>query len=326
MTARTKLNGRWGTPRTLAWGLFAAGLAVVAIGPEALEAGGKASASISTQGVVVFGEAVTGSGTNGTYRMNPDGSGVTLVTTQWYPNDVSRGQSPVTILINTGQDIYAQRADGVGTPVALLVSSTPETQLRFSLDGTKIAYRTAIAGSPTSYTISTADVVRNGSNEVTGLTNTSVVWSGTAATWGLDFSREGTQIVFSASTGGGNRDLFLLTLSDGSVAQLTNTPQLEQFPRWSPTDDRIAYHATPEGFSAVGSLRTIDATTNAVKTVLSGNTKLYATMPCWSPDANYLLALVNSGADLYQFPSGGGRGVNVTGGTSLQPNVPCWGW
>ena len=247
-----------------------------------------------------------------------------LLTTYIYPTDVSRGAGPITILVNglRARTSGRMRADGRARPSCCAPGSQSP---RFSLDGARIAFGTVSVGSPTTYTISTADVVRNGSSEVTGLTNTQVVWSGTTQTRGLDFSRDGTRIVFSASSGGGNWDLFILTLSSGIVAQLTSTSELEQYPRWSPIDDRIAYHTLPSGGSAVGSLRTIDATTSAVKTVLSGTSKHYATMPCWSPDATNLLALVKQ-ADLYQFPSSGGSGVNVTGGTSLGPNMPCWGW
>jgi Tol biopolymer transport system component len=282
---------------------------------------------------VITGMASGGAITDGTYRMAPDGSGFARISPLWYPNDVSRGQSPVTVLVNSGQDIYALRADGVGGAVPLMVSADRESQLRFSLDGTKIAYATVIVGPPVVYTLSVADVVRNEANEVVGMANAEVVFTGGGAISpgqlrGLDFSRDGTRIVMSVNVGG-QFDLFVLTLSDGSIQRLTDTPQYEEYPRWSPVDDRIAYQLRASDGTGIGSLITYDMATGASRTVLAGGSNQYATMPCWSPDGRYLMALVGGykkPTDLWQFPSTGGKGVNVTGGIEQTGVVPCWGW
>ncbi len=303
-----------------------AGLVVVGLSGLALGAG--PAASISTQGTIVFCDG-TYTANRGTYRMNPDGTNIVRISTDIYANDVSRGQTPMTVLMNAGADIQALPADGSGGSVPLLVSATNESCLRFSLDGAKIAFRTAAVGEP--YTISTADVVRDGTGAVTGIANAQVVWSGSTQIWGLDFSRDASRIVFSASNGTAP-DLFILTLADSTVEQITSTPDREESPRWSPTDDRIAYLRRADGGTAVCSLLTIDAGTRAVKTVLSGSSNQYASAIgglSWAPGATHLVTVVGGykkPVDLYQFPSTGGKGVNLTGGTSLQPTLPCWGW
>ena len=321
---------RGGRTRRLA---LAVSMAALAAGLVAGAASGAPPPSISTQGVVVFGMASQAS-TDGTYRMNPNGTGFQRIATIWYPNDVSRGQVPVTVLVNSGQDVYALRADGSGAPVPLLVSSEIETQLRFSPDGTRIAYGTVTVGSPNVYTITVVDVLRDGANDVVGIANPQVVWTssgiaGPYQTRGLDFSRDGSTIVFAASNSGGAFDLYAVSLVDGGVEQLTNTPEIEEYPRWSPVDDRIAYQQRASAGTAVGSVLTLDFATRAIKTVVAGGSNLGATMPCWSPDATRLLAIVRGykkPIDLWQFPSTGGKGVNVTGGIDYAPNMPCWGW
>src|SRR5262245_7655029 len=300
-------------------------------GAASLASGAPPSATISTQGIVAFGDGSTGSN-RGTYSMNPDGTGLLKLNDTIYPGDVARGITPITVLVNGGPsgavgDLYAQRADGSAAPVPLIVSSTTETQARFDAGATRIAYATVLTDPTVVWTISVADVVRNGSGDVSGIANAQVVWSG-GQVRGLDFSRDGSKIVFALGAPG--YDLFALHLDDSAVEQLTNTPTLvEEFPRWSPSDDRIAYHRKDSFATSIASLLTIDYGTRAVVTVLAGASKQYATMPVWSPGATHLLALTggnNKPLDLWQYPSTGGKGTNVTGSIGVTPNTPCWGW
>lgn len=279
---------------------------------------------ISTQGVVAFGVGVNDS-TRGTYAMSPNGVGLHRLTSQIYPMDVSRGRTPVTVLVQDtpGFDIRAQRADGTGSQATLL--SGRALDARFRLDGDAIAYQVIDAvASPASRTIYVASAVRDGSGDVVGLANAAGVYTTTNQIVGLDFSRDGTKIVFAVS-----HDLWTVRISDGQFTQLTNTPQIEEYPRWSPNDDRIAYQRRDSAGTGIASILTINAGTGAVTTVLSGGSSLYATFPVWSPDSANLLALTkrnNSPLDLYQMPSTGGTAVNVTSGTGLQENTPAWGW
>ncbi len=313
----------------LAMGLLVVGLAAAIPGGVALGGGPSSPPPISTQGVVVYAQT-NGAATDGTYAMTPTGTGITRVTTLKVPTDVSRGQFPVTILIQQGtHDFYAQRADGVGSPVLLLQSPANVSQPRFSPDGSRIAYVTVLSWAPDPYTatISTADVVRSPAGDVIGLANTQVVLSSsTPVTGGIDFSRDGTRIVFASDTP--SSDLFVLDLSSGLVEQITNTPTMETHPRWSPVDDRIAFDRGDFG-STITSVLTIDYATRAVTTVVAGTTRLQASRPCWSPGATNLLAKVGGtkqAPGLYQFPSRGGSGVYVSGGASALPQSPCWGW
>ncbi len=327
---RSRNTGRWAV---------LAAAAVVLAGTAWAGKGGSGGTPISTQGVVAFGVAVTDS-TRGTYAMNPDGSGLNKLTTQIYAMDISRGRVPVTVLVHGAAaftDVYAMRADGTGSPALLVSGSAGDA--RFSLDGERIAYRSVVVVSPpgaqpvvTVWSIYTADVVRDGTGDVTGIANVSTVWTGPRPVTGLDFSRDGTRIVCALDTNPGF-DLFVLHLGDGTLEQVTNTPEIETRPRWSPQDDRIAFLRLAVAGSNVNSLLTIDYVTRTTKTILAGGSSQYASNGgaglCWSPGATNLLTLVggrNKPLDLYQFPAAGGSGVNVTGGINLSPLAPCWGW
>ncbi len=330
MTAESKAR-RPGLGRQGKWalGLLIVGLATAIPGGSAFGGGHSSPPPISTQGVVVYAQT-NGAATDGTYVMSPAGTGNTRVTTLKIPTDVSRGQLPVTILIQQGNhDFYAQRADGVGSPVSVLQSPTPILLPHFSPDGSRIAYVSLLSWAPDPYsaTISTADVVRSPAGDVIGLTNTQVVLSSsTPVTGGMDFSPDGTKIVFASNTS--SSDLFVLDLSNGLVEQITSTPTKEVNPRWSPVDNRIAFDRGDVG-SSITSVLTIDYVTRAVTTVVSGTARLWASRPCWSPDGTNLLAVVGGSKQangLYQFPSRGGSGVYVSGEASFLAQDPCWGW
>lgn len=321
-----------GWQRGVAASLLVATLAAATPAGRAL-GGGPSSASISTQGVVVFGVGVTDS-TRGTYAMNPDGSGLRKLTSQIYAMDVSRGRVPVTVLVNgpaaAAQDIYALRTDGTGS--ATLLVSGSALNARFSPDGQRIAFVSVAAGPI--WSIQTGDVVRDGTTgDVTGLSNVATAWTGTwQVSGGIDFSRDGTKLVCAMNAGAGY-DLYVLRLSDGSLEQITSTPEFELQPRWSPVDDRIAFLRRADPATNLCSLLTIDYSTRTTKTILAAGSSQYAAAVgggvAWSSGGTNLLTLVgaqNKPSDLYQFPSTGGKGVNVTGGINLYPGNCCWGW
>ncbi len=310
---------------TAALAVGAVALAATAWGKGGGSGGGGGSTTVNTQGVVAFGVGVNDS-TRGTYAMSPNGSGLLGLTAQIYPMDVSRGRTPVTVLLSGpagNNGIYALRADGTGSQATLL--SGLALDARFRLDGDAIAYQVVdAAASPVSRTIYVADAVRDVSGDVVGLANATGVYTTTNQIVGLDFSRDGAKIVFAML-----HDLWTIRISDGQLTQLTNTSQIEQYPRWSPNDDRIAYHRKDSWGTGIASILTINAGTGAVQTVLSGGNAIYATYPVWSPDSVNLLALTkknNSPLELYQMSSTGGTAVNVTSGTGLQENTPAWGW
>jgi len=290
--------------------------------------GGGGGTPISTSGVVAFGDG-TNSTNRGTYAMSSTGSGLHPLTTQIYPMDVSRGVGPVTVLVNgaPGQDIWAMHADGTGTPVQLRTGSSQAP--RFSLDGGHVAY-VAIVGTPapSSKSIFVADVIRDGDGDVASIANDAAVYTTSNTIAGVDFSREGSKIAFSTAG-----DLWTVRLSDSQVAQITNTSTIEEYPRWSANDDRIAYQRRASSGTGVADIVTRDMTTGATVVVVSGGTSFFAlgtsTGACWSPDSTNLLFVGygnNKPVDLYQVGSTGGSATNVTSGTSVQPNTPCWGW
>lgn len=296
--------------------------------------GGSSGTTVNTTGVVAFGDG-TGTTHRGTYVMDPGGSGLRLLSESIYPMDVSRGASVVTVLLNgpagAAQGLVATRADGIGEPVVLISDAVRVTNARFSFDGDHVAYQiTDTTSPPYAKTIVVADVIRDASSNVTGLTNAVGVFTTSNSLAGLDFSRDGGRIVFAMSNGGTN-DLWTVRVADGEVVQITSTSASEKNPRWSPVDDRIVCTRYANASTAVGDVVTIETGTGATRTVVAGTTSFYASeFACWAPDGGNLLfqaSKKNVGIDLYQVPSSSsGSAVSVTSGAGLQETTPAWGW
>lgn len=289
--------------------------------------GGGGGTPISTAGVVAFGDG-TSNPTRGTYAMSPAGAGVHRISTLIYPLDVSRGRTPVTVLVNgdvsAQTDIVAMRADGSGSAAVILSGNVG--QARFSVGGDRIAYHRVDDATvlPWVRSICVADVVRDGAGDVVGTANAAAVYTSTNRIDGLDFTRDGSKIAFSMTS-----DLWTVRLSDGQLTQLTNTTTIETYPRCSANDDRIVYQRRATSSTTIGDILTRDATTGATTVVFTGSTALYPSYPCWSPDSTNVLVVAggkNKSVDLYQIPAAGGSAVNVSSGTGIQENTPAWGW
>ena len=63
----------------------------------------------------------------------------------------------------------------------------------------------------------------------------------------IDWSPDGSKIVFHASTKPYAADLYLLDLHDGSIRNLTNDPWFSQAPSWSPDGNSIIFMSTRGG-------------------------------------------------------------------------------
>jgi len=116
-----------------------------------------------------------------------------------------------------------------GTQTQLVAGSSTKrvTAAAFARDGNHIAYALAV-GDPAANEIWTAKPDGSGASRIVEISN---------PIYGMDWAPDGTTIVFSASNG-----LSIVTLSNGSVRQLTNDPsKVDSGPAWSPSGDRIAF-------------------------------------------------------------------------------------
>ncbi len=97
----------------------------------------------------------------------------------------------------------------------------------------------------------------------------------------------GRQIAF-VSWRDGNQDIYVFSLDDQSVVNVTNTPtRNEDFPAWSPNGDFIAYSALDEGLEKVF-VKSVANPDDPARAVGRGRT------PTWSPDGLSVLAAVDS--------------------------------
>jgi Tol biopolymer transport system component len=322
--------------------LSAAVVLVLAVGSGVATArGGGPAGPLTTAGFV----ATTGPSVDpGVWVSAPDGSGrhrITPTGETWFSDDVSRGHptGPVTVVAGTGapsnrQRLYAIRADGAGSPVLLYEAAAPARVLqgRFSHDGARMAFIANTGVQPIVYSIFVADVLRDGAGEVTGLANVVHVYdTGSQLFRGLDFSRDGSRIVFVMA-----HDLWSLDLANGGVTRLTATAEVEAFPRCSSTDARVVYERWPTAASSGngGVICTLDTSSGVVKTITTkkngGTSAAYLSYPCWSPDSAVIQYHAHDGSrsDLWQIASdGSGKAVNATNdGIASPENFPAWGW
>lgn len=84
--------------------------------------------------------------------------------------------------------------------------------------------------------------------------------------------------------------LYLLTLSNGTLAQLTFDPASKTFPQWSPDGNRILYTATTNFVGKV-MIANADASNPIAATSTGGN----HTCGTWSPDGTELAIVFNDG-------------------------------
>ena len=210
------------------------------------------------------------------YAMNPDGTGLTQLTTNTGADDRNpawaRSGNKIAFTSDRGGnfDIYTMNADGTG-----VISLTPGSPARdieptWSPDGSKIAFASDRDGDFDIYVVNTDGT---GLRQLTNNTSFEGVPS---------WSPDGSTIAF-ASDRDGDLEIFVMNPDGTAQTQLTRNTAGEFDPRWSPDGRKLTYgsYSGTDGRSHIFVM-------NADGT---GQTQLtqgpwFDFNPTWSPDGN----------------------------------------
>jgi len=99
------------------------------------------------------------------------------------------------------------------------------------------------------------------------------------------FSSDGTKFAFITDRSGGNRNIAVLNLKDGSIQLLPIYGSSEYFPRFSPDGKRLAFQGSLHGFWNVYSMTLKDHSKN-ITLISQGNAPAYS--PAWYNDSMIL--------------------------------------
>ncbi len=130
-----------------------------------------------------------------------------------------------------------------------------------------------------------------------GLANPIPITDGSADDRDPAFRPDGGAIAFSSERGG-NWDLYVLDLSTGQVENLTNSPEFEGHPSWSPDSRQIVYEHYTNGHFGINIRRVEDRSL-----MWQGPSGMDSMEPDWSPLARAIsfTGRIGTHTDIYVF-------------------------
>jgi len=257
---------------------------------------------------IVFDNSSTGN--SEIYLINPDGNGLTQITStsssNFDPNWSPDGTQIVFATYRNGNwDVYKINEDG-SSQTQLTTNTSTDLRPSWSPDGTKIAFDSDRNNTTGVHDIWIINV--SGSPNPTRLTTSN-------NNYGPNWSPNGSEIVYTGFSAG-NFEIFKRN-SDGSgiPTQLTTNSVNEHHPAWSPDGSKIV-------FERGGHIYTMNAdgsSQNQITTGTSTNEK-----PYWSPDGICFRSNRHQSTfELYKMDSIGSNIFRLTNNTSTDDN-PAW--
>jgi dipeptidyl aminopeptidase/acylaminoacyl peptidase len=185
------------------------------------------------------------------YTMSASGGSIERLTyePEWalYPSWSPDGTQIVFIseVASNHDTMFIMDAVPSATPEGILSETNDYEQLRecdWSPDGSRIAYCLLEMSAVPPQTTVGCDIY---TVDISG-GDSRLVFSDTKAISGLDWSPDGTHLVFS-STRGGDSDIWAIPASGGTPMQLAHDPDIDFTPSWSPDGSRIAFASRRTG-------------------------------------------------------------------------------
>jgi Tol biopolymer transport system component len=186
--------------------------------------------------------------------------------------------------VSTTYNVVVASSDG--SSQRTIVTDTPVISISWSPDGSRLAY---IGSEPTGgHSVWTVNADGTGATRVLRGEWEQVAWSPDGATLLL--------AGFPLSQDSGQYDLFAVGIDGGGLNQLTDTPDFEHFPAWSPDGSRILFVRSPGeddvDYRSDIFVMNADGSGAARLTDWQG----FDSFPVWAPDSRWIAFASDRGA------------------------------
>jgi TolB protein len=202
----------------------------------------------------------------------------------WSPNGSRVAFAKGGSGVSTTYNVVVASSDG--SSQRTIVTDTPVISISWSPDGSRLAY---IGSEPTGgHSVWTVNADGTGATRVLRGEWEQVAWSPDGATLLL--------AGFPLSQDSGQYDLFAVGIDGGGLNQLTDTPDFEHFPAWSPDGSRILFVRSPGeddvDYRSDIFVMNADGSGAARLTDWQG----FDSFPVWAPDSRWIAFASDRGA------------------------------
>jgi Tol biopolymer transport system component len=143
---------------------------------------------------------------------------------------------------------------------------------------------------------------------------------GYLATW----SPDGLRLAYLHTGNSGRNDLFVINADGTNQKRLTDTPEEEGIPAWSPHGDTIAVSIPTDGDAEIF---LIDTESGEIVSQLTNNEGIDDYMPAWSPDGSQIVYVAGNEVDgsdeIHIMTADGTTSTQITD-NAVEDYYPAW--